>query len=67
MRDTHWVRRFNTHERCAEALDLVVSQISGLDPPQGLALHELPEQLHHRSGGSSCLRSCANRVRNQGL
>src|SRR5689334_10771792 len=36
------------HEGSSEALDLLVAQRAGLDPPHGLALHQLTQQLDQR-------------------
>src|SRR5947207_2480961 len=36
------------HEGQAEPLDLLVGQVARVDPAQGLALHELAQQLHDR-------------------
>src|SRR3954462_14687028 len=36
------------HERPAEALLLLVAQPTGIDSPEGLALHDLPQELHDR-------------------
>src|SRR3954451_19696185 len=36
------------HERPAEALLLLVAQPTGIDSPEGLALHELSKELHDR-------------------
>src|SRR5919199_3002517 len=40
--------RLELHERLAHALDLLVGQRAVLHAPQGLALHQLPEELDER-------------------
>src|SRR5688572_6690908 len=52
------------HEGLTEALDLLRRERPTVDPPQGLALHELAQQLHerHHELGEALLEAVSVRV-----